>query len=199
MYLVGLNGGIGSGKSTVAELFAKQGIHIIDSDTIAREVVASGSPALKEIINYFGHEIISTDGQLDRAKLRQIVFNNTKKRVWLENLLHPLICDACLEQAAQAQSPYCLILLPLLVDSPLRRALDFLIVIDVAKEHQIKRASHRDNCETALIKKIIDAQQSHEYRLSQADALIDNNGDLAHLNEQVIKLHQQILASINKH
>ncbi|MCW5589698.1 MAG: dephospho-CoA kinase [Legionellales bacterium] len=192
-YLVGLSGGIGSGKSTVAGLFAERGIEVIDTDHIAREVVAPNSPALKKITDYFGPEIIQPNQHLNRSKLRDIIFNDDEKRVWLENLLHPLIGETTLLKTTSVKSPYCLILIPLLTNSPLRRALNYLITVESDETLQIKRASLRDQCTPEHIQKIIQSQPAKIYRLQEADSIIDNNQDIHHLIQQVEKLHQQLL------
>ncbi|MBO1518153.1 dephospho-CoA kinase [Oceanisphaera pacifica] len=189
-YIIGVTGGIGSGKSTVADLFAEQDITIVDADVIAREVVAVGEPVLDAIGAYFGPEVIAADGSLNRAELRQRIFASPAHRHWLEALLHPLIRERMIADCQQARSAYCLLVVPLLVENQLTDLCDRVLVVDVDPELQIARTVARDNTRTEQVQAIMDTQASREERLSAADDVIDNNDqDLSQVKTAVLKLH----------
>ncbi|MDN2663653.1 dephospho-CoA kinase [Psychromonas sp. 14N.309.X.WAT.B.A12] len=193
--IIGLTGGIGSGKSTVANEFKALGVEVVDADLVAREVVAPGQPALAEIELYFGKEVIDESSGLNRAMLRQIIFSSDQKKQWLNNLLHPLIREALLAQLAQAESQYVILEAPLLLENKLTQYTDFTLVVDVPETLQIERAMQRDNNSRAQIQAIIDAQISRSERRQQADYIIDNSkSDLVALKEQVKMLHLQFLS-----
>jgi len=193
--IIGLTGGIGSGKSTVANEFKALGIEVVDADLVAREVVAPGQPALAEIELYFGQEVINGDGELNRAKLRQVIFSSDQKKQWLNNLLHPIIREALLTQLAQARSQYVILEAPLLLENKLTQYTDFTLVVDVPETLQVERAMQRDNNSRSQIQAIIDAQISRQERRQQADYVIDNSKpDLVALKEQVKMLHLQFLS-----
>ncbi len=193
MYRVGLTGGIASGKSTVADLFAKHGVTIIDADVIAREVILPGESAYDAIITYFGKNIIGAEQQIERAKLRQIVFNNPEKRIWLEKLLHPLIRDRMIACSLKANSPYCIHVVPLLIETWPHPEINRILVVDVSVETQIKRLKIRDNLDKDMIENMLQAQISREERLAHADDIIVNEGDLTALVDAVEKLHEKYL------
>lgn len=198
-FIVGLTGGIGSGKTTIANLFSEFKIDIIDADIVAREVVQPGMPALKKIIQYFGKDIVQLNGELDRAKLRKKIFNNNENKLWLNKLLHPLIRQAILDQLAQATSQYCILVAPLLLENKLTPLVNKVLVIDVDEETQINRTILRDNNSHTLIKSIIDSQISRTERLAQADDIIDNQTlSIESLKQRVNTLHQQYIALANK-
>lgn len=190
MYIVGLTGGIGSGKSTVAQVFQNLGIEIIDADQLSRDVVLPGSDALEKISEHFGSSVINKDGTLNRAFLREHVFNNTKEKIWLEELLHPLIREAFLRRVQQVSSTYCIYMAPLLIENNLTKTVDRVLVVDVPEQIQLERASARDDSEKNAIQKIIATQVSREQRLSMADDIIDNSGNTENLREKVQALHQ---------
>jgi len=191
---VGLTGGIASGKSTVADFFADLGVPVIDTDIIAREVVAPGQPALDEIRVAFGDRVIAENGSLDRARLREIVFADAVRRTELEGILHPRIRDAAFEQAATAAGPYVIIVVPLLYESPMRDAMDRILVVDCDEDTQLQRLTARDDESVAQARRIIAAQASREQRLSIADDLIGNEGSLLETRNAVETLHQSYLA-----
>lgn len=193
MFIVGLTGGIGSGKSTVAALFAKHGIAIIDTDQLARDVAQPGSPALKKIVEKWGSSILLSGDSLNRSALRQIVFKNESDRRWLENLLHPLIRLEMKKQAEQAASPYCIVIIPLLFETGRDAFLDRVLVVDAPEEKQISRTQIRDKATQEEVKAILDSQVSRETRLNLADDVIENKGSIADLEDQVDKLHQSYL------
>ncbi|KDM92728.1 dephospho-CoA kinase [Photobacterium galatheae] len=191
--VIGLTGGIGSGKTTVANLFANYGIDIIDADVIAREVVAPGSDGLKAIVARLGTDILLTDGQLNRSKLREAIFNEPALKAWLDGLLHPMIRQRMQQGISQASSPYCLLVVPLMVENQLQTMTDRLLVVDVSEAVQIARTTTRDNVDETQVRKILSAQATREQRLAAADDVIDNNGDSHNLRGEVARLHQQYL------
>ena len=193
--IIGLTGGIGSGKSTVAKEFIALGIDVVDADKVAREVVEPGQPALAEIELYFGKQVVNINGELDRAKLRNIIFNCETKKQWLNNLLHPIIRDTLLKKLDKAQSKYVILEAPLLLENQLTKYTDYTLVVDVTEALQIERATQRDSNSTAQIQAIMDAQISRKLRLEQADYIIDNSStDLVVLKQQVKMLHLQFLS-----
>jgi dephospho-CoA kinase len=192
-YVVGISGGIGSGKTTVTDLFTKLGIEVIDADVIAREVVEPGSPALKTIIDKFGHSVLDSSGSLDRAKLRTLVFNGSDIKNWLNQLLHPAIRQLMLLQTQQAKSTYCLMSVPLLVENKIYEQLDRVVIVDVDEPTQLRRTLLRDKTNEQQIRAIMSAQATRQQRLAVADDVIDNNGKADDLDKQVAQLHQQYL------
>lgn len=197
---IGLTGGIASGKSTVADLFAEQGVVIIDTDVIAREVVAPGQPALDEIAAEFGASLIDADGTLDRAALRNIIFDDDGARRRLEAILHPRIGEETRRQAHAAETserlsngPICgyqVIVIPLLVNSALREFVDRVLVVDCDEQAQIRRLTARDGESEQRARQILAAQASREERLAIADDVISNDGTVADLRQQVAALHE---------
>lgn len=192
-FIIGLTGGIGSGKSTIAEHFASLGITIVNADQIARDVVAPGTEALAAIRSHFGDNIIDDSGELDRRQLRECVFNDESQKQWLNNLLHPLIRQTMTTQAQQAESQYCIIEIPLLVENNLQFMVHRVLVVDCPEEMQIQRASLRDQSSIEQIKKIMASQSSRATRLASADDVIDNSLPQSHLIEQVTDLHAKYL------
>jgi dephospho-CoA kinase len=197
-YVIGISGGIGSGKTTVTDLFAKYGIEVIDADVIARQVVEPGSPALKAIVHKFGQFVLnesggSSSGTLDRAKLRNLVFNNIETKNWLNQLLHPAIRQQMLLQTKQAKSAYCLLSVPLLVESKLYEQVDRVVIVDVDEQTQLQRTLLRDKTNEQQILAIMSAQATRQQRLAVADDIIDNNGKADDLAEQVAQLHKKYL------
>ncbi len=190
---IGLTGGIASGKSTVAELFADLGVPVIDTDVIAREVVRPGEPALEEIHDAFGDGVIATDGTLDRAAMRAIVFGDDAARRRLEAILHPRIGEATRAQADAAGGAYQVIVVPLLVGSSLRAFVDRVLVVDCDEETQVARLLARDAESEDRARRILAAQSSREERLAIADDVIANDGDLDATRDQVLALHRRYL------
>ncbi|MDO4697856.1 MAG: dephospho-CoA kinase [Pasteurellaceae bacterium] len=197
-YIIGLTGGIGSGKSTIADLFSAHHVPIIDADVVARQVVEKGSPLLAEIATHFGSQILTEQGELDRSALRQIVFESESEKTWLNNLLHPAIRQEMFRQLQQQTAPYVLWVVPLLIENKLTAFCDRVLVVDVDPEIQLERASKRDNSHQDGIKKIIATQVDRPTRLQHADDVIENNLPLAdnlnNLTQQVANLHQRYLA-----
>ncbi|WP_318515915.1 dephospho-CoA kinase [Photobacterium leiognathi] len=192
--VIGLTGGIGSGKTTVANLFADTyGINIIDADIVAREVVEPNTFGLNAIIEKCGKEILLEGGTLNRAKLRDAIFSQPELKTWLNNLLHPLIREKMQQDINQSQSPYCLLVVPLMVENNLQTMTNRLLVVDVDEQVQIERTQQRDNVSIEQIENILASQASREQRLDAADDVITNNGDNKALVSQVEQLHLQYL------
>ncbi|PHI39576.1 DNA gyrase inhibitor YacG [Actinobacillus succinogenes] len=193
-YVVGLTGGIGSGKTTVANLFAELNVPIVDADVVARQVVEKGSPLLMQIVNHFGSAIVTENGDLNRPVLRQLIFQNEAEKDWLNQLLHPAIRAEMITQLNKQTAPYTLFVVPLLIENKLTELCDRVLVIDVKPETQLIRASRRDHDQRALIRKIMDAQVSRDIRLRFADDVINNDGELSvrydELRRNVLKLHR---------
>ncbi len=201
-YVVGLTGGIGSGKSTIAELFAELGVPVIDADLVARQVVEKGSPLLAEIAAHFGPEILLEDGALNRAALREKVFNHESEKQWLNQLLHPAIRHEMLQQLAAQRMPYCIFMVPLLIENKLTALCQRVLVVDVSEQTQMTRASKRDNNQLALIKNIMQSQVSRSERLQHAADVINNDTDLSEslpqLKQKVLDLHHLYLQLAEK-
>ncbi|MEG1211591.1 MAG: dephospho-CoA kinase [Leclercia sp.] len=192
-YTVALTGGIGSGKSTVADAFSRMGIQIIDADIIARQVVEPGTPALRAIAEHFGSELIEPDGSLNRRMLRERIFSHPDEKAWLNALLHPLIQQETQKQMSEATSPYVLWVVPLLVENNLHQNADRVLVVDVSPATQIQRTMARDNVAREHAEQILAAQATREARLAVADDVIDNNGAPDAIASDVARLHQQYL------
>lgn len=199
MFTVGLTGGIGSGKSTVAGIFAELGVEIVDADLVAREVVEPPSAALDAIRARYGEEILTAEGTLDRPRMRKLVFADEAERTWLEDLLHPLIDKRIRQGIAGCESPYCILVSPLLLETSQRRWVDRVLVVDVSRQTQLQRSLLRDQGERATIEAIIDAQASREERLRAADDVIDNEGAKDTLDARVRELHARYLSLSETH
>lgn len=193
-YTVALTGGIGSGKTTIANAFAAFGIEIIDADIIAREVVEPGTPALQAIAHRYGDQILNPDGSLFRARLREVIFRSPDEKSWLNQLLHPLIHARTRQLRTQAASPYVLWVVPLLVENGLQKLADRVLVVDVDEETQIARTLKRDGISPEQAKNILAAQAMRQQRLAVADDVIDNSGAPDAALPYVAELHQRYLA-----
>ncbi|MBZ6072296.1 dephospho-CoA kinase [Aeromonas schubertii] len=194
MYIVTLTGGIGSGKTTVANRFAALGIRIVDADLIARQVVEPGSPALTRIREHFGSHILDPRGALDRRALRERIFAHPAEKAWLNALLHPLISEEMVRQCQQADSPYCLLVVPLLVENHLTGLGQRVLVIDVDEEVQVERTCRRDRVTPEQAQAIIASQATRNERLAVADDVIVNQDrSEAELESEILGLHQQYL------
>lgn len=193
MFVVGVTGGIGSGKTTVTDLFYQQGIDVVDADVIARGIMGPGSEALEAVKQRFGEQALNPDGSLHRAWLRERIFAHPEDKTWLNNLTHPLVREQLLQQLAQAQSPYVILSAPLLVENRLTQLCDRVLVVDVSEATQVARTATRDNTSAEQVQAIIAAQASREQRLAAADNVIDNNGVVEELPKQVEKLHELYL------
>ena len=194
MFVVGITGGIGSGKSAVTDHLETLRITVVDADKVARVVVEPGTPGLAAIAEHFGEDILLADGRLDRAALRKIVFDNPDERKVLEGITHPRIRDEISRQLSEANSPYVVLSSPLLLESGQNTFADYVVVIDVPEEVQLTRTMARDNNSEALVKQIMAAQLDRQTRLSRADTSIMNDGSLDALYERVEKLHDDLEA-----
>ncbi|GEM73907.1 dephospho-CoA kinase [Vibrio sagamiensis] len=194
-FVIGLTGGIASGKTTVANLFRQHfNIDIVDADIVAREVVEPGTPGLTSIIERFGPNIVKQDQTLDRSKLRERIFSVPEDKAWLNALLHPLIREKMLEDLQQVNSDYALLVVPLLIENNLNGLCQRILVVDAAPETQIFRATKRDNVNESQVQSILMSQVSREERLQIADDVVKNNSDDPDLLLQVADLHKKYLA-----
>ncbi len=193
---IGLTGGIGSGKSTVTDLFQSLSVPVIDADIIAHQLVEPGQEALRIISQTFD-DILQPDGSLNRAKLRSVVFADPDKKKQLEAILHPLVFQRMDEQAGQLDAPYCILSIPLLLETRSNHRVDRILVIDCPIELQHQRVKQRDNLDNEQIEQIIASQISREQRLKQADDIIDNSKSVTELAEQVKNLHNLYLSLVN--
>ena len=193
MFVIGLTGGIGSGKSTVADLFRELGVFAIDADEVSREVVMPGEPALNAIADHFGRIILNEDGTLDRAALRKRIFEDDTEREWLEALLHPRINERLHHYLKEADSPYQLLVSPLLLETEQHRLCQHVLVVDVSQETQIDRTIARDDNDREQVERIIASQIPREKRLAAADDVIDNDQPIDRVRRQVNELHRHYL------
>jgi dephospho-CoA kinase len=189
-FIIGLTGGIGSGKSEVAKLFAALDIDVVDLDQIAREIVQVGSELLNKIATKFGAKILNQDGSLNRAEMRKLIFTDLHAKLWLERLLHPVIYQQMYQQILATKSIYCVVIIPLLIESHMPYPIDRILVVDATKEQQIKRIVQRDQVSEQEVKSVIAAQATREARLKVADDVIENTKDEKYLQEQVAALHK---------
>lgn len=189
MLKIGLTGGIGSGKSTVCRLFSELGVPIIDADIIARQLVEPNSPALEKLVAQFGKQILNPDSSLNRAYLRDLVFSDKNKKAQLDQIMHPLIYDEIEQQINGLNSPYCIIAIPLLLETQQMQRVDRIVVVDCNADTQLLRVVSRDQVKPEQVLSIIASQMSRQQRLSFADDVIDNTCSPAHLAEQVKRLH----------
>lgn len=195
-YCVVLTGGIGSGKSQVSAAFARQGVEVVDTDLIARELTTAEGEAMPLIKRTFGEESLLPDGSLDRKRMREIVFREPEARTRLEGILHPLIRAQAARRLAESAAPYVLMVVPLLVESrdAYRELADRVLVVDCDPEQQVERLMRRDDVSESMARVMLAAQASREQRLALADDIIDNRGDLAGLDASVMQLHRAYLS-----
>lgn len=199
-WILGLTGGIGSGKTTVANLFAAQGVPLVDADQIARELVMPGRPALGQIVEHFGPQILRADGSLDRATLRTCVFQDEAQKQWLNALLHPLIREELQRRCQEAQGPYVILVAPLLFENGLENQVQRTLGIDVSEETQLARTCRRDGNSPELVRAIMASQLSRSERAKRCDDLLDNDHpSLNELAAQVKRLHLNYLALSSQH
>lgn len=191
--IVGLTGGIGSGKSAAADLFAALGVDLVDADLLSREVVEPGAPALASIAARFGAHILATDGSLNRPLLREVIFANPAEKQWLEALLHPLINTLMRSRLEACKSPYCLLVSPLLLETEQAQLVDRVLAIDVATETQLERTLSRDGSSRETVNAIIASQIGREDRLARANDVINNDGSLDALKQAVAAQHAEYL------
>ena len=196
MFVIALTGGIGSGKTTISDIFKEKNIPIIDTDVIAREIVEPNKLAYREIIKKFGEATLNTDRTINRQALGKLIFSNTEKRLQLESILHPVIWQEVYSQLNSLTTAYCIVVVPLLVEnlSQITKVkFDRILVVDVEEKTQIIRSLKRDNSEIKEIKNIIQSQVSRQTRLDSADDIILNEGSIDSLNEKVNNLHLEYL------
>ena len=190
---IALTGGIGSGKTSIASIFKNLGVPIIDSDTISKEIILPGKQCFKDIVNEFGEEILTNKGTIDRYKLRDIIFNNDKARIKLENITHPIIFKNIDIQTSLINYPYCLVIVPLLIETKSVKYFDKVLLVYTFKNIQFERVSKRDSMSLTLLRKIIKIQATRSERLKYADDIIENNNEIGNLNEYINILHKKYL------
>ncbi len=193
-FILGLTGGIGSGKSAASDWFAAQNIVIVDADIVAREIVAIGEPTLQRIRIHFGDWVILENGALNRSALRQHIFNHPEARLVLEQMTHPAIRERIIQQLAHAQSPYVILVSPLLFETNQHQLTDHVLLIDADPNLQIQRASQRDGQSITQIEQIIATQMPRAEKIQRADDVILNDGELSHLYDQLYLYHQAYLS-----
>ena len=194
---IALTGGIGSGKTSIASIFKSLGVPIIDSDTISKEIILPGKPCFKDIVNEFGEEILTNKGTIDRYKLRDIIFNNDKARIKLENIIHPVVFKNIDTEISLINYPYCLVIIPLLIETKSTERFDRILVIDALESLQFERIVKRDDISPILIKKIIKTQAKRKERLRYANDIIVNNDIIMNLNKSINTLHKKYLGLSN--
>ena len=194
---IALTGGIGSGKTSIASIFKSLGVPIIDSDTISKEIILPGKPCFKDIVNEFGEEILTNKGTIDRYKLRDIIFNNDKARIKLENIIHPVVFKNIDTEISLINYPYCLVIIPLLIETKSTERFDRILVIDALESLQFERIVKRDDISPILIKKIIKTQAKRKERLRYANDIIVNNDTIMNLNKSINTLHKKYLRLSN--
>ncbi|MBI3569878.1 MAG: dephospho-CoA kinase [Gammaproteobacteria bacterium] len=194
MLRVGLTGGIGSGKSTVAALFTRHGVPIIDTDEIARALAAPGEPAHREIVSAFGREVLGATGEIDRARLRKIVFSDAVERRRLEAILHPRIRTEVTARTTASRAAYCLVVAPLLIEADFTDLVDRVLVIDANESLRLERTKARSGLREAEIRNIMASQLGRQERLQKTNDVITNNSNIAHLEREVARLHGTYLA-----
>lgn len=192
-YTVALTGGIGSGKTTIANTFASKGVPLIDADVIARLVVEPNTPGLNAIHQRFGDDILLPNGMLNRAQLRHIIFHNNADKIWVNQLLHPLIQQETQKQIAQITAPYFIWVVPLLIENKLTHLASRVLVVDVTEEEQITRTMQRDGVSREHVLNILAAQASRQERLAVADDVIENHDNSENITEIIEQLHQRYL------
>ncbi len=197
MLVIGVTGGIGSGKSAVTDRFAEHGVTVVDADLAARVIVQPGKPALQSIAEHYGEGLILDNGELDRAALRTIIFADPEERHWLEALTHPLINEEIQAQIAAASSSYTILASPLLIETMQHQLVDRILVVDVPVELQIQRTVARDQNSEQQVRAIINSQASREERLAKADDVIVNDRGLSWLDQEVKRLHAFYLSLLD--
>jgi len=193
MFRVGLTGGIASGKSTVSDMFAVLGAGVVDTDAVAREVVAPGEPGLEAVTEAFGPQILQPSGELDRRALRSIVFSDPQRRAQLESILHPLIRARTLHLIDTLEAPYVIVVVPLLLETGFAELVERILVVDCPEAQQLDRLRRRDDVSDAEAQAMLAAQTDRQSRLARADDVIDNGGSLEATNSQVRALHQRYI------
>lgn len=193
---IGLTGGIASGKSSAANAFKNLGIDVISADEIAKNILQKNSPALKQVVQKFGTDILNIDSELNRKTLREIIFNDSKKRKILDDITHPAIRKEMVNLAQSSTSPYVILEIPLLIESGMHTLVNRILVVTTEAHTQLKRIMQRDNCSQEHAEKILAAQTTNKIRLQYADDCIRNSGNFSKLNNQILLLHQKYLSLI---
>ena len=188
--IIGLTGGIGSGKSAAANFFQNEGITVIDADDLAREAIERNTPGFESIVNYFGSKIVDSDGLINRAHLRKEVFDDEEKKKVLESIIHPLVRDLMAKKITASNSPYSIIMVPLIFETNSMSNYNRILVIDCDPRLQLERATLRDNNSKEQIQKIIDSQCTREERISIANDIIPNNDSIKNLKTRTIAMHK---------
>ena len=196
MLIIGLTGGIGSGKSVASSKFKSLGITVVDADVASRTVVEPGKPALKEIEDHFSSGIITTEGKLDRNKLREIIATDPEERKWLESVLHPKIGEQITKEISESTSVYTLFVAPLLLETNSQERCARVVVVDVPKEVQILRTAKRDKVSPNQVEQMVAAQMEREKRLEKADDVLLNSGTIEDLEKQVEELHKKYMQMV---
>ena len=196
MLIIGLTGGIGSGKSVASDKFKSLGITIVDADVASRTVVEPGKPALKEIEDHFGSGIITAEGKLDRNNLREIIATDPEERKWLESVLHPKIGEQITKEISESSSVYTLFVAPLLLEANSQEMCSRVVVVDVPKDVQIRRTAKRDKVSPNQVEQMVAAQMEREKRLEKADDVLLNNGTIEDLEKQVEELHKKYIQMV---
>ena len=194
--IIGLTGGIGSGKTAVSNCFQELGITIVDADLASRVVVEKGKPSLESIEEHFGSDILNESGELDRGKLREIIFNSDSEKHWLESLLHPAIAKQVQQELSSSKSPYTILVSPLLLETNQKDFCSKVLVVDVPVETQVSRTLARDGVSEEQINSIINSQIDRNERLALADEVVSNNGTIEDLEVAVRELHNKFLSEI---
>ena len=194
--IIGLTGGIGSGKTAVSDTFEKLGITVVDADLASRVVVEKGKPCLEEIAKHFGNDILNENDELNRAKLREIIFNSDSEKLWLESLLHPAIAEQIKDELNASKSPYTILVSPLLLETNQRDFCDKVLVVDVPIEIQMERTTKRDGVSKDQVKSIIKSQINRDERLQLADEIILNEGSIEDLEMIVRELHEKLISEL---
>lgn len=199
MLKVGLTGGIASGKSTVSALFSQHGVPILDADILARELVRIGSPSLTDIIRIFGTIILTSEGALNRASLRSIIFSDVQAKQQLETILHPKIHRLLQQRSRALSAPYCILVIPLLIEADMTNLVDLILVVETSPSRQQQWLQQRDRIAPGLAESMIQNQSNAEVRHQAADDILDNNGDINQLNTAVQTLHHRYLKQAKLH
>ena len=196
MLIIGLTGGIGSGKSVASDKFKSLGITIVDADVASRTVVEPGKPALKEIEDHFGSGIITAEGKLDRNNLREIIATDPEERKWLESVTHPKIGEQITKEISESTSVYTLFVAPLLLETNSQEMCSRVVVVDVPKDVQIRRTAKRDRVSPNQVEQMVAAQMEREKRLEKADDVLLNSGTIEDLEKQVEELHKKYIQMV---
>lgn len=197
--VVGLTGGVGSGKSTVAGLFSTLGVPVLDADQLTRELVRPGEPALAAIAAHFGPDCLQTDGTLDRAWMRRKIFSDPDSKQRLEDILHPAVRQRMQDWVSEIRAPYCILVIPLLLETGQTDLVDRVLVVDIPEKEQLKRVAARDSLSHNAVSSIMATQADRQSRLAAADDIIDNDTDPATLQQRVADLHRQYLELLHEY